>query len=96
MDKVNTAKNKSMSVKDFKKMERHIRSVAFKLVGEYYGDSIEQVIKSEKTKLKQTFIKILVKMVCEEFKVNHLKKINWFYYVDTLMYLDSLTIEDLK
>ena len=96
MTNIKTVSDKKMPIKDLKKIDNHIKTTTFRLVGEYYGNLIDQVDKKEKRKLNLKISKIIVRLVHQKFDVTHLKKIKWFSFVDALVYIDNLTIDDLK
>lgn len=91
-----TVKKAKLNVNEVKKIEKHIKSATFLLVKDYYGDSINEVDKKDKRKINEKINKALTRKIHQEYKVTHLKKIQWFDYVDVMMYIDSVTIDDLK
>lgn len=93
---IRAIKKTKLNVNELKKMEKHIKSATFYLVKDYYGDTIEEVDKKEKTKINQKINKAITRKVLQEYKITHLKKIQWMEYVDVMMYIDSLSIDDLK
>ena len=96
MSQVNEIKLE-MSKKDLAKIEKCIRVHSYYLVNEYFGSLIiELVEKKEKSNLKQKFIKTITEKICEVYKVKELKEIKWIQVVDIIMYIDGLTLNDLK
>lgn len=86
-----------MSKKDLIKIEKCIREHSYSLVNEYYGELIIDLVdKKEKSNLKQKFIKAITKKICEVYKVKQLSDIKWIHVVHIIMYVDGLTLDDLK
>jgi hypothetical protein len=96
MTDIQAIKKKQLNVNELKKIEKHIKSATFLLVKDYYGDSINEIDKKEKRKTNLKINKALTRKVHQVYKVTHLKKIQWMDYVDVMMYIDSVTIDDLK
>lgn len=96
MNETSTIKKAKISDKEIKKIEKQIKSTSFLLVKEYFKEEINEVEKKEKKRVNEKINKIIRGRIHQKYKVSHIKKIPYMDYVDVMMFISDLTIDDLK
>lgn len=96
MNQTQTIKKAKISDKDTRRIEKQIKSATFLLVKEYFGDQINEVDKKEKTKINQKINKEITKKILQEYKITHIKKIPYMNFVDVMMFISDITIDDIR
>ena len=96
MNQTQTIKKAKISDKDTRRIEKQIKSTTFLLVKDYFGDQINEVDKKEKTKINQKINKEITKKILQEYKITHIKKIPYMNFVDVMMFISDITIDDIR
>lgn len=96
MNQIQTIKKAKINEKDIRRIEKQIKAITFLLVKDYFGDQINEVDKKEKTKINQKINKEITKKILQEYKITHIKKIPYMNFIDVMMFISDITIDDLK